>query len=170
MTPAQPLAVVVPADSHLEIEAMVSNRDIGFVHNGQEAEIKIDTFTFTRYGLLSGKVLDVSQDAITVDNRRTTNKETTKPGTHRATSEPKGQELNYAARVSLDRSQMQVEESSSTSPPAWRSRSRSKPDRAGSSAICSRRCSNTDRRRCGKDRKHASVNGPAIANFARISR
>ena len=67
VTPAQALAVVVPADSHIEIEAMVSNRDIGFVHAGQEAEIKIDTFSFTRYGLLNGKVLSVSQDAITRD-------------------------------------------------------------------------------------------------------
>ena len=67
VTPAQALAVVVPVDSHLEIEAMVSNRDIGFVHAGQEAEIKIDTFSFTRYGLLHGKVLNVSQDAITRD-------------------------------------------------------------------------------------------------------
>ena len=67
VTPAQALAVLVPIDSHLEIEAMVSNRDVGFVHAGQEAEIKIDTFSFTRYGLLQGKVLNVSQDAITHD-------------------------------------------------------------------------------------------------------
>src|SRR6476469_9046650 len=50
VTPAQSLLVVVPSDSRLEIEAMVSNRDIGFVYPGQEAEIKIDTFNFTRYG------------------------------------------------------------------------------------------------------------------------
>jgi hemolysin D len=56
VTPAKGLLVVVPADSHLEIEAMVSNRDIGFVHPGQDAEIKVDTFNFTRYGLLHGRV------------------------------------------------------------------------------------------------------------------
>src|SRR5215467_4996789 len=50
VTPAQSLLLVVPAESRLEIEAMVSNRDIGFVHAGQEAEIKVDTFNFTRYG------------------------------------------------------------------------------------------------------------------------
>ena len=104
VTPAQALAVVVPVDSHLEIEAMVSNRDIGFVHAGQEAEIKIDTFSFTRYGLLHGKVLNVSQDAITRDKPQ--DKSKTEP----ASSEPKGQEMNYAARVSLDRTQMQVED------------------------------------------------------------
>ncbi len=109
VTPAQALAVVVPADSHLEIEAMVSNRDIGFVHAGQEAEIKIDTFSFTRYGLLSGKVLNVSQDAITRDVPQDKNSDKT-PGTQTASSEPKGQEMNYAARVSLDRAQMQVDD------------------------------------------------------------
>ncbi len=64
MTPAQQLAVVVPSDAVLEVEAKVSNRDIGFIHAGQEAQIKVDTFNFTRYGLLHGKVLSVSRDAI----------------------------------------------------------------------------------------------------------
>jgi hemolysin D len=109
VTPAQSLAVVVPVDSHLEIEAMVSNRDIGFVHEGQEAEIKVDTFNFTRYGLLHGKVLSVSQDAITREKPADKPNDKT-PGAETSTSEPKGQELNYAARVSLDRTQMQVEE------------------------------------------------------------
>ena len=48
VTPAQALVAVVPGDSRLEIDAMVSNRDIGFVHPGQAAEIKVDTFNFTR--------------------------------------------------------------------------------------------------------------------------
>jgi hemolysin D len=67
VTPGQALLAVVPLDSHLEIEAMVSNCDIGFVHAGQKAEVKVDTFSFTRYGLLHGDILNVSQDAITRD-------------------------------------------------------------------------------------------------------
>jgi hemolysin D len=86
---------------------MVSNRDIGFVYAGQEAEIKIDTFNFTRYGLLHGRVLNVSQDAITRD--KPVDKEKTL-GAESASSEPKGQEMNYAARVSLDRTRMQIED------------------------------------------------------------
>lgn len=109
VTPAQALLAVVPLDSHLEIEAMVSNRDIGFVHADQEAEIKIDTFSFTRYGLLHGKVLNVSQDAIARDKPQDKSNDKA-PGAENSTSEPKGQELNYAARVSLDRTQMQVED------------------------------------------------------------
>jgi hemolysin D len=109
VTPAQSLMVLVPADSHLEIEAMVSNRDVGFIHVDHEVEIKVDTFNFTRYGLIHGKVLSVSQDAITKDKPPEKNNDKTQGATN-DTSEPKGQELVYAARISLDRTQMQVEE------------------------------------------------------------
>jgi hemolysin D len=109
VTPAQSLLVVVPSDSRLEIEAMVSNRDIGFVHPGQEAEIKIDTFNFTRYGLLHGRVLSVSQDAIIRDRQQDRANDRTL-GTQNDSSEPKGQELNYSARISLDRTKMRIDD------------------------------------------------------------
>jgi hemolysin D len=109
VTPAQSLAVIVPSSSLLEIEAMVSNRDVGFVHAEDEVEIKVDTFDFTRYGLLHGKVLSISSDAIVRDNSADQSKEK-QPGSTTATSEPKGQELTYAARISVDRTQMQVED------------------------------------------------------------
>ncbi|HEY7663066.1 MAG TPA: HlyD family type I secretion periplasmic adaptor subunit [Xanthobacteraceae bacterium] len=109
VTPAQPLLAVVPSDSRLEIEALVSNRDIGFVHAGQQAEIKVDTFNFTRYGLLRGLVLNVSQDAI-IRDRPPERAGDRMPGTHDDSSEPKGQELNYSARISLDRSQMRIDD------------------------------------------------------------
>jgi hemolysin D len=88
---------------------MVSNRDIGFVQVGQEVEIKIDTFNFTRYGLMHGRVLSVSQDAIARDKPQDRINDMA-PGAESSTSEPKGQELVYAARISLDRTQMQVDE------------------------------------------------------------
>jgi hemolysin D len=109
VTPAQALLVIVPSDSRLEIEAMVSNRDIGFVHAGDAVEIKVETFDFTRYGLLHGQVLSISSDSIVRD--APADKAGDKPpGSSSATSEPKGQELTYAARISLDRTQMQVED------------------------------------------------------------
>jgi len=108
VTPAQTLAMVVPVDSHIEIEAMVSNRDIGFVQADQEVEIKVDTFNFTRYGLLHGRVLTVSQDAIARDKQERPGDRAV--GAETTSSEPRGQELNYAARVSLDRMQMQIDE------------------------------------------------------------
>jgi hemolysin D len=107
VTPAQQLMVVVPADSRLEVEAMVQNRDIGFVEVGQPAEIKIDTFNFTKYGLLHGTVVTISQDAIARD-RMTAERD--KPLASTGNGQPSGQELVYAARISLDSAQMQVEE------------------------------------------------------------
>jgi hemolysin D len=59
--------LVVPQDSHLEIEATLENDDVGFVHAGQDAEIKVHTFNYTRYGVLHGKVLSVSPDTIARD-------------------------------------------------------------------------------------------------------
>ncbi len=64
VTPAQQLMVIVPKDSTLEIEATLANKDVGFVHKGQEVEVKVEAFTFTRYGLLHGTVTSVSQDVI----------------------------------------------------------------------------------------------------------
>jgi hemolysin D len=109
VTPAQALAVVVPSDSQLEIEAMLSNRDIGFVHPGLKAEIKVDTFNFTRYGLLHGDVISVSSDAITRDRPQGGSNDRASSAAQ-SSSEPKGQELEYAARISLDRPHMQVED------------------------------------------------------------
>ena len=109
VTPAQSLLVIVPSDSRLEIEAMVSNRDIGFIHAGQDAEIKVDTFNFTRYGLLHGHVLSISQDAVVRDRQQDRSSDRAL-GTATETSEPKGQELNYSARISLDRTEMRIDD------------------------------------------------------------
>ena len=69
VTPAQELMVIVPQDGALEIEAVLENKDIGFVEAGQQAEIKIDTFPFTRYGTIAGEIVDLSNDAV-ADERR----------------------------------------------------------------------------------------------------
>jgi hemolysin D len=109
VTPAQQLMVVVPRDARLEVEAMVPNRDIGFVQPGQPVEIKIDTFNFTKYGLLHGDVLSLSHDAIARDKLATAGR-TASAGDGVRGSEPDGQELVYAARISLDQTDMQVDD------------------------------------------------------------
>ncbi|MFO1390579.1 HlyD family type I secretion periplasmic adaptor subunit [Cellvibrio sp.] len=64
VTPAQPLMTIVPTNSPIEIEAYVSNQDIGFVRKGQQVEVKVETFSFTKYGTVKGEVISVSSDAI----------------------------------------------------------------------------------------------------------
>lgn len=64
VTPAQELMIIVPNGQQLEVDAGLLNKDIGFVHTGQIAEIKIDSFPFTKYGVIDGQVIDISADAI----------------------------------------------------------------------------------------------------------
>lgn len=64
VSPAEALMVIVPSGGQVEIEASLSNRDIGFVTPGDPVEIKVDAFPFTRYGLVHGTVIDVSGDAV----------------------------------------------------------------------------------------------------------
>ena len=58
------LMIVVPDHDRLEIEAMVQNRDIGFVRAGQRAILKFESFPYTIYGTMDGMVKDVSRDAV----------------------------------------------------------------------------------------------------------
>ena len=64
VTPAQELLKLVPNGQSLEIDAGLLNKDIGFVHTGQIAEIKVDSFPFTKYGIIDGEVIDISADAV----------------------------------------------------------------------------------------------------------
>jgi hemolysin D len=87
VTPAQQLLIIVPQDHPVEAEAQVENKDVGFVREGQPVEIKVETFPFTLYGTIPGKVLSVSDDAVPIE----------KVG------------LVYPTRVSMDRSTIEVE-------------------------------------------------------------
>jgi membrane fusion protein, hemolysin D len=62
--PAEPLMWIVPDDTALEVEAWINNRDIGFVKTDDAVEVKIETFPFTKYGTLAGRLADISHDAV----------------------------------------------------------------------------------------------------------
>lgn len=87
VTPAQQLLIVVSQEHPVEVEAQVENKDVGFVREGQPVEIKVETFPFTLYGTIPGRVLTVSDDAAPIE----------KVG------------LIYPSRVSMDRGTIQVE-------------------------------------------------------------
>lgn len=67
VSPGERLMVIVPKDAILEIEAVMENKDKGFVVKGQKARVKVAAFPFTRYGTINGKVEDVSNDAIELE-------------------------------------------------------------------------------------------------------
>jgi hemolysin D len=61
---AQPLMQIVPKQATVDMEAFMENKDVGFVQAGQDAQVKIDAFEYTKYGTIPAKVSHVSQDAI----------------------------------------------------------------------------------------------------------
>lgn len=60
----KPIVTIVPDDTPLIVEAMVLNKDIGFIHKGQKVDIKLDTFPFQKYGSIDGVIESISPDAI----------------------------------------------------------------------------------------------------------
>ena len=86
VTAAQTLVRIIPENAKLEVEAMILNKDIGFVHKDQHATLKIESFPFTRYGTINGRVRHLYKDAV----------ESNTTG------------LVYPARVTMDRSNMDI--------------------------------------------------------------
>lgn len=68
VTPAQVLTTIIPADTPLIVEAYLPNKDRGFIKVGQDVAIKLDTFSFQKYGLIKGKVDKISPDAFEIEN------------------------------------------------------------------------------------------------------
>lgn len=66
---AQPLMQIVPKDMTVRMEAFIADRDVGFVREGQGAQVKIDTFEYTKYGTIPAIVTHVSRDAIQDDKK-----------------------------------------------------------------------------------------------------
>lgn len=66
---AQVLMVIVPEQAQLLAEVTLENKDIGFVQVGQAAQIKLETFPFTRYGTLNAQVNGVTADAVTDEKK-----------------------------------------------------------------------------------------------------
>lgn len=62
VNPGMPLMEVVPLDDTLLLEAKVRPQDIGFLHPGQDAIVKITAYDFSIYGGLKGKLEHISAD------------------------------------------------------------------------------------------------------------
>lgn len=60
----QGLMMIVPDDVPLEFEVYADNKDIGFIKEGQEAEVKVDTFNFQKFGVVKAAVDEISADAV----------------------------------------------------------------------------------------------------------
>lgn len=62
--PGQDLIEIVPIEDTLIAEIRISPADVGFVHPGQKASVKVTAFDYSIYGSLDAVVEDVSADSI----------------------------------------------------------------------------------------------------------
>jgi hemolysin D len=70
--------------------------------------IKVETFTFTRYGLIHGKVIDVSRDSVVAADTGA-NAPSASPTSDLRKESQAPASPTYVARISLDRADMMVD-------------------------------------------------------------
>lgn len=104
---AQPLMVIVPKQHLVEIEAFVANKDIGFLEPGQTVSVKIETFDYTKYGMVTGRVSHVSRDAIDPNGTAAIDTLQNKDKQKKDQDTPKG--AVYSVKVLLDQKSMNID-------------------------------------------------------------
>jgi hemolysin D len=102
---AQPLMLIVPAERHVQVDAYLENKDVGFVRVGQSAQVKIATFDYTKYGTIPGQVISMSRDAL---NGEPAPRDRDPAELDRTEDKP-SQGPRYLVRLRLDRSTMNVD-------------------------------------------------------------
>lgn len=67
--PGEEIMQIVPVDDDLIIEAKVKPADIAFVKPGLPANVKLDAYDYSIYGMLEGEVIYISADTLNEDVR-----------------------------------------------------------------------------------------------------
>ena len=62
----QPVLKIVP-DNYVVAEVFIPAKDIGFIEKGMITDVRIDTFDFSEYGDIKGKVRSIASDALEPD-------------------------------------------------------------------------------------------------------
>ena len=68
VAPNEPLLKIVPLDK-LQAKIYVTSKDIGFVKVGQFSEVRLDSYPFTEFGSIKGRVKRISTDSLPPDEQ-----------------------------------------------------------------------------------------------------
>lgn len=66
---SQPVLKIVPSDN-LIAKVFITNKDVGFVKAGMDVDVRIDSFPFSEFGDIKGKLVSVGSDALPPDQVR----------------------------------------------------------------------------------------------------
>lgn len=98
VSPGTILMSLVPKNDPLQAEVMIKNEDVGFVSVGQKVKLKLSAYSFQKYGMLDGTVLNIGADSTdTGDPGHSTNSAANLQG-----SPNEARPLTYKALVALN--------------------------------------------------------------------
>lgn len=95
VSPGTVLMTLVPLQEPLQAEVLVKNEDVGFVHEGQQVQVKVVAYPFQKYGMLTGEVIHVGADASESSAQATS-----------ASADAQGADAGYKAIIRLDSQQL----------------------------------------------------------------
>lgn len=67
ISPAQNVLEIVPTRGEMIIQCKISTKDIGHVKVGDPVQVKVLAYEFTRYGIVNGKIMEISASTFTTD-------------------------------------------------------------------------------------------------------
>lgn len=106
VSPGTVLMTLVPNNEVLQAEVWLKNEDAGFVHAGQIVKVKLMAYPFQKYGMIDGKVLQVSADA--TDRSNANNNQETQ--SNNSQSSAVATQLAFRTIVQLDKQQLEIEQ------------------------------------------------------------
>lgn len=106
VSPGTVLMTLVPNNESLQAEVWLKNEDAGFVREGQMVKVKLMAYPFQKYGMIDGKVLQVSADA--TDKSNANNNQANQSDTQNAAGA--STQLAYRTIVQLDKQHLQIEQ------------------------------------------------------------
>jgi hemolysin D len=65
-TSSEPVLKIVP-NNKLNAKVFISNKDIGFIKPGMTVDVRIDSFPFSEFGDVKGKIISIGSDALPAD-------------------------------------------------------------------------------------------------------
>ena len=62
LQPGETVAEIAPKNSPLVLSAVIPDSDAGFIEKGMAAQVKLDAYSYQDYGVIPGKVIEISAD------------------------------------------------------------------------------------------------------------
>ncbi len=106
VSPGTVLMTLVPNNEALQAEVWLKNEDAGFVRQNQAVKIKLSAYPFQKYGMIDGKVLQVSADAT---DKSATNSNQNSPSDNAQNTSGANTQLAYRTIIQLNKQSLEIE-------------------------------------------------------------